>query len=355
MANSTLAADLTVEQWQKDYFTEYVRGNRFKRYMGTDESMPIQLVDDLDGKPGDTVHIGLVTKLSGAGVTGNQTLEGNEEKANTYEDHIHVDWSRNAVTVDKREARKGWVNLLEKSKPMLKNWSMELLRDTIIEKLGSAKVDGTTAYADCTDAEMDAWLVANSDRVLYGASKSNNAANDHDTCLGTIDSTNDVFTPAILMVAKRMLLDATPAIRPIKIEEDEEFYICFTGKWAFRDFKASAAYQAAAAYAAERGANNPLFRTGDLMWENIIIREIPEIGVIEDQGNGGIDVQPYYLCGAQAIGVGWAVYPTATKEEYDYGFVNGVGIEECKGVKKLMFNNKQHGLFTGFVAGVADT
>lgn len=355
MADTNVAANLTVEQWEDSYYTEYVRANRFKRYMGTDESMPIQLKEDLTKKEGETIHIGLLTKLSGPGVVGNATLEGSEERLNNFEDSISVDWLRNAVAVDKKEARKPKVDILQAAKPALRDWSMEALRDGIIDVLGSANVNGTTVYASCSEANKDAWLAANSDRVLFGAAKGNNASNDHSAALANVDSSSDTFSPAILMLARRMAVTASPAIRPIKVNEDEEYFVCFTGSLAFRDFKASAAYQAAAKDALERGENNPLFRAGDLLWENIVIREVPEIGVISGVGASTIDVQPFYLCGAQALAVAWAQRPKSIFDERDYGFVKGVGIEECRGIKKLMFNNKQHGMLTGYVAGVADT
>jgi Protein of unknown function (DUF4043) len=125
-------------------------------------------------------------------------------------------------------------------------------------------------------------------------------------------------------------------------------YLCLTGSRAFADFKASATYQAAAADAADRGPGNPLFHAGDLMWENCIIREIPEIGTMANAG--AVACQPFHVLGGQAVGVAWQQRPTAIKDEYDYGRVKGVGIEMQMGVKKLVINNKAHGQFSGFVA-----
>jgi hypothetical protein len=38
----------------------------------------------------------------------------------------------------------------------------------------------------------------------------------------------------------------------------------------------------------------------------------------------------------------------------DYGFRHGTAIEEARGVEKLVFNNIDHGIVTGFVAAAAD-
>ena len=106
--------------------------------------------------------------------------------------------------------------------------------------------------------------------------------------------------------------------------------------------------------AMQRGRSNPLFTDGDLVWDGVIIREVPEIAVIAGAGAAGIDVAPNYLCGAQAlahvIGKRWA----SKTEERDYGFVNGVAIEGFFGTEKLFYNGKQHGVCTVYTAGVAD-
>ena len=93
------------------------------------------------------------------------------------------------------------------------------------------------------------------------------------------------------------------------------------------------------------------------------MREIPEIGILSGVGAGSIDVGPVYLCGAQAVGVAWAQRTKTTTQVSDYGFRNGVGLQEMRGIEKLIFGSgagdtddlKDHGIVTGFFAGVADS
>ena len=70
MALTTARAGLTPQLWDDDFFIEYVRSNRFKRYMGTDENSIIHLKEDLTKKKGDRITFAAVNKLTGAGVTG---------------------------------------------------------------------------------------------------------------------------------------------------------------------------------------------------------------------------------------------------------------------------------------------
>lgn len=357
MALTTARTGLTPQQWDDKFFMEYVRENRFKRYMGTDENSIIQLKEDLTKKKGDKVTFAAVNKLTGAGVTGNTTLEGNEEELDTRSMAVTVAPLRHAVAVTNWDEQKSTIELRDTAKMALKMWSMEKMKTAIITALGS--INGV-AYADASEAQKDAWLVDNSDRVLFGATKSNASSNDHSTSLANIDNTSDKLSPAIISLAKRIAQSASPAIRPIRLNEDEEWFVMFCGPQAFRDLSNDTTMTQANRDARTRGMDNPLFTGGSLIWDGVIIREIPEIAAVS---NGTIDCNPNYLVGAQALGIAWAQRTKTTTQVNDYGFRNGVGVQEMRGIEKLLFGSgagdtddlKQHGVVTVWTAGVADT
>lgn len=358
MALTTARTGLTPQQWDDKFFMEYVRENRFKRYMGTDENSIIQLKEDLTKKKGDKVTFAAVNKLTGDGVTGNTTLEGNEEELDTRSMAVTVAPLRHAVAVTNWDEQKSTIELRDTAKMALKMWSMEKMKTAILTALGS--INGI-AYASASEAQKDAWLVDNSDRVLFGALKSNASSNDHSTSLATIDNTDDKLSPAIISLAKRIAQTASPAIRPIRLNEDEEWFVMFAGPQAFRDLANNSVMTQANREARQRGVeSNPLFTGGSLVWDGVIIREIPEIAAVS---NGTIDCNPNYLVGAQALGVAWAQRTKTTTQVNDYGFRNGVGVQEMRGIEKLLFGSgagdtddlKQHGVVTVWTAGVADT
>lgn len=357
MSLTTARTGLTPQQWDDKFFMEYVRENRFKRYMGTDENAIIQLKDDLTKAPGDKVTFASVNKLAGAGQTGNATLEGNEEELDSRSMAVTVAPLRHAVAVTNWDEQKSAIDLRNASKMALKLWSMEKMRTDIIRALGS--INGI-AYASASEAQKDAWLVDNADRVLFGASKSNASSNDHSTSLGNIDNSADKLTPAAISLMKRIAQTASPAIKPIRLNEDEEWFVLFANSLAFRDLSLDSTMTQANRDARERGVtSNPLFTGGSLVWDGVIIREIPEIGYVS---NGSIQVGPNYFCGAQAVGVAWAQRTKTTTQVSDYGFRNGVGIQEMRGIEKLIFGTgtgdlddlKDHGVVTGWFAAVAD-
>ena len=55
MAQTYAVAGLTPQIWDSEFFRDYVRMSRYKRYMGTDEAAIFQLKEDLTKKRGDRV------------------------------------------------------------------------------------------------------------------------------------------------------------------------------------------------------------------------------------------------------------------------------------------------------------
>lgn len=362
MATTTLATASEVQKWESNYFMEYVRNSGFKPYMGKGANSVICTKYELTSG-GKTINMPLITRLTGAGVTGSGALVGNEEALNNYNFPITVDWLRNAVEIKKPDLHWTEMDLLNAAKDALQVWSMEDLRDDVIAAMQS--IDGV-AYGTATEAQKDAWLDNNTDRVLFGSATGNldqtapagGATNDHSGSLANIDGTNDKLTAANISLMKRLAKTASAHIRPTRVNDGQgrEYFVAFANSLCFRDLKEDSVMQQANREARPRDVSaNPIFQDGDLIYDGVIIREIPEIPVISGAGASSIDVAPVFFCGAQALGVAWGQEPRSTrKKEDDYGFVQGRGIEECRGVEKMRFNNKDHGLLTGYFASVAD-
>lgn len=359
-------ANLTPEQFESELWAEYVRENQFAAYMkGGDNGMNalIHVNEDLSRKPGDTIVFATSRKLVGAGVTGNQILEGNEELLDLRSMALKIGVIRHAVAVSKWDRQKSFHDLLGVARPALKNWSMEKMRTDITTSFSS--MNGVP-FASATVTQRNEWLADNADRVLFGLNRSNNAGNVMATSLANIDSTNDKMSGRLLSKAKRLARNTHPAIRPIQVNKNGEWFVAFMPSNHFRDFKADTAVQDAYKLAMERGKDNPLFTDGDLIWDGIIVKEIPEMPVIAAAGaveGTAIDVAMTALCGAQAIGVGWAQKLQVTENERDYKFSKGVGIEEMRGIGKLRFGKNASddtsdlvdaGVFSIFAAATAD-
>ena len=350
MAFTTVNAANTEAVWDNDFFTAYVRQNRFKRYMGTTENSIIQVKEDLTKKAGDGITLPLITELTGAGVTGNGLLEGNEEALGNYGHKIEVGTIRHAVAVTDNDQQFTGISLRDAGKEMLKSWAMVKMRADIISALGSIStgVGTSVTYAAATAGQRNAWLAANSDRILMGTGVGAYTTLATDLALITSGMT---LTKDVVSKAKARAEQASPKIRPVTVGEDSETFVMFVDARAFRDLKSDLA--TTLQNAAERGDGNPLWNDGDLMYDGVVIRKIQEIASLGAVGAAGAAVSPFYLCGAQALGCAWAQRTKSTTDTRDYGFVKGVGIHEMRGIEKLVYNGKDHGVFTGFVAAAA--
>jgi N4-gp56 family major capsid protein len=360
MADSAAATGLTVKQWDAKYFKEYLQENPFSRYMGSGPNSIIQVKEDLTKKKGDAIHYALVNRLTNSAVTGSSTLEGNEEDMDSRSHELTIDQFRNAVRVPAFEDQKSAIPLRNAARDVLMDWSMEHTRNLVISALGS--INGVD-YGTANETQKDAWLVDNADRVLFGAAKGNNSSNDHSASLANIDNTADKLTPGALSLMKRMALEASPKIRPIRVNDDKRFFVAFAGPRTFRDLKNDSTITQAQRDVSVIMQNNKLFMGGDVHWDGIIVHEVDDIGVISGVGASSIDVAPVYLCGAQALGAGFAKRWESKVEEFDYGDKYGVATRAWYNIEKLNFGSgsadtddlKQHGVVTGYFAAVADS
>lgn len=360
MANTQINSGNVVTKYDAKLFREFVRENMFSPFMGTELTQPIVIKEDRDGK---IVSIPFVTKLSGNGVTGSQTLRGNGEQIGNYAFELRPTYKRNAVEFDKEQLEKPAFDMRTEARPLLRDWGLELIRDEIVQAL--CAVSNGSDYANWADSDAslrNAWAAANSDRILFGSAKSNYSGVVA-TDLAKVDASNDKLDRDIIGIAKRMAMTASPRIRPWKtMGGGYEQYVMFVGTRAYRDLYNNTTVVGNLQSAMQRAKDNPLFQPGDLMFDNVLVREIPEITTLLTDsadfvtaGNGGQPVEPCFLVGAQAIGYGLARRPTTiADDQWDYGFQPGVAIEMKHDIRKMMYNNKQHGVVTVFVDGTAD-
>ena len=366
MAETTIATALEKQKWINAYFAEYVRESGFAGYMGKAATSIIVAKMDLQEEAGKTINIPLITRLKGAGVTGNGTLDGNEEALGSYNCAISIDWRRNAVRVPKSTSYKTEIDLLNAARDMLKMWEAEQIKTDIIKALASVVTTAdTTVNLDASAAaDRDAFAAANADRILFGSAVSNYSAT-FATGLLNVDTAADKCTASMMSLAKRMAKLADPHIRPYKSSVGQEYFVAFHGSRTFRDLKADAVITQANREARPRDIeNNPLFQDGDLIYDGVIHREVPEIDAVvstgtynlNGQGAAACDVRPVFVCGQQAVGVAWGQQPTPRTDNLkDYQFRPGVAIEELVGVKKLAFNGKPQGIVTVYAAAAADS
>ena len=364
MADTSAATGLTVQQWDEKFFTDSLNASIFKPFMGSKSNSVINVKQDLTKKPGDSVTFSLVNALSNSAVTGSSTLEGNEESLVSRSQKVTIDQYRNAVRIPVLEDQFTAIPLRNAGKDALMNWNMELTRDKVITALG--QINGVD-YGTADETQKDAWLVDNTDRVLFGAVLSNHST-DHSAALANIDNTADKLTPGAISLMKRIAKTASPKIGPLKPRSGgvtSDSYVMFVPSLLLRDLTNDATFLQANREARQRGKQNPIFAGADYIFDNVAIIEVEDIGVLTNVGAGAaVDVAPCYLCGAGAVAMAWGKRPESMQEDFDYGDKQGLAIRQWFEITKMTFGTdgstdtgdlKDHGLVTGFFASVADS
>lgn len=382
MTDTTSATGLQVQKWDSQFFREYIQENPFKPYMGTSSNSIIQMKEDTV-KRYQKITFALVNKLTGAGVTGASTLEGNEEAMDTRSFAVTVDKLRNAVRVADIEQQYSAVDLRNAAKETLKDWAMEVgSMNRIIGALSDINGipfalagNGTTG---ASAAQGDAWLDDNTDRIMFGGTAATapvalatdapagGATNDLSATLTDLtvanagwDSAGDAA--AFLSRLRRKALSASPKIRPIRVSGmNQRYFVTFVHPKTMADIKNDSVIMNAQKDVSLKHQNNKLFQGGDIEWDGLIIHEVDNLNItpLATAGASSIPLAPVYLCGAQAVGHGLAKRWRSITEKFDYEDKVGVAIETIDAIEKMVFGSgstdtadlKDHGIATGFHA-----
>ena len=82
---------LAVKIWAKKLFHDTIGSTFVGKFTGKSDTSLIQLRTELSKDAGDRITVGLRPLLTGAGIQGDNTLEGNEEALSTYSDNVLID------------------------------------------------------------------------------------------------------------------------------------------------------------------------------------------------------------------------------------------------------------------------
>lgn len=387
MAEVVLATALQKQVWSTDVTREYVRESGFLPYMGTDDQSIIRIRNELKNEAGDTINFPLVQRVKGRGVRGAEVLKGNETDLGLANTAVTVDWIRQGVKVPKSTSFRTAIDIWGLVKPGLRTWSAETLRDDVIQALAQIIVPGTldanglpgtdsaVNYLLSTAGQRNTFLTNNADRVLFGNANSNSSSLNWATSLGNVTVASGRSSAAhinLLKAKAKTAGQAVPAgssanfttnIRPYKSDmtAGREWFVYFVGSREFRDLSADTTINNANLYARAREGDgmekNPLFQGGDLMYNGVIIREVPELDTLILVGAGGssADVAMGFFTGQSAVAVAYGMNPRIVEDrDEDYEFRPGMAIEELRGSKKTSFGGVQYGVVTSLVAAPAD-
>lgn len=362
MSNTISIDALRPELWQKALYEDVMRGMYFTAsgLMGEDENNIIQVKNDLMKNKGDTITIGLTTRLSGSGVSGDSELEGNEEALSSYSDAIAIDQKRFAVRLTgSLDEQKAAYDMRLDAKNKLSIRLQEFIEQQFFLKMAGCAnttlvdVNGVAYAADATWSNTGNPVTAADSAAGVGAryicANSSGAASL---------TANDLITPELISKARVKAVMASPKIQPLRIK-GENFYVLFVHPWQAYDLKNNATFSQARREAEVRGKDNPIF-TGALgVWDGVIIKEhefVPFLDVsiaghnFTATGTGtdfAVDTFRALLCGKQAgvfakakMTKGWV------EKSFDYENKTGFATGLIGGIDKVAFNSKDYAVIS---------
>jgi N4-gp56 family major capsid protein len=360
MANTQSNSNLRRQIWSKDLMVDVMRDvENGLQFAGADANNVVQIKDDLKKEKGQSVIFGMVARLSGDGVDGDNELEGNEESMSAYDESVSIDQKRNAVRLKgKLDDQKSMYDQIKPAKDNLRIWMKEFIIRQVFLKLGGVTnaglvdTNGVVYSASCAWSNTPDYIPDADEAAGIGARYICANAGGTDALAASDKMTLDLVTKAAT-IAKL----ANPQIQPLEAD-GEKFYVMYLHPLQARDIRLSSDWKTANQNARERSEKNPVFRarSGLLVQRAAAgerVRAVAEHGGLGQQlprrrgrhGLRGHDAARALLCGRQAAGLAEVNNPDAlVVETFDYQNKDGVAASFLGGIQKLMFNNKEFGV-----------
>jgi len=317
------------------------------RFMGSGANALCQIKNEVH-EVGNKVTYGLQMQLAGSGVSGDDTLEGQEEGLVLYNDSLTVNQLRHAV----RSAGK----MSEQRVPFsVRAEARDGLADWWADKIDTAFFNQLAGY-DPSDVRLSGLNSVTSPstnrKIIYdqnGTTHSTEASLD----------ASDTFNLQLIDWAVEKAETATPLIRPVRYM-GERYYCMFlhpfqvtslrtntnTGQW--QDIQK-------AAMQGGQVSKNPIF-TGALgVYNNVILHKSTRVPTPSS------NVYRAVFAGAQSAGIAFGRETTNAntfswaEELFDYGNQLGVAAGAIWGLKKCIFNSEDYGTIVVSTYGAAKT
>jgi N4-gp56 family major capsid protein len=336
---------LAVEHFQRELDKEALKRTSVLQFMGTDSNSLLQIKEGPNKDAGDRVTCGLRMQLDGAGVSGDDTLEGQEEALTVYNDTIYVDQLRHAVRSAGRasEQRVPFSTRME-ALDGLADWHADRMDTSFFVQIAGAnhayasnKYKGMQAATDpITASDTDHYHLPEAQTTEAGvASKSASA----------------VFKLTLIdrLVTKAKTI--SPVIRPITMR-GSKYYVLFLHPLQVEDLRTSTSsmqWRDIQLGAIQGGdiTENPIF-TGALgVYNGTILHENTRVPAANTTPTAG-GVYRAIFCGAQSASVAFGMGHSAGQHSwveslFDYDNQLGVAAGKIWGLKKLRFNSKDFG------------
>ena len=379
MANTNFAS-LTSEQltaWSRDFWRVARNMSFVNQFAGTGSNAMVQRVTELTkSEKGARAVITLLADMTGDGITGDYTLEGNEEALRAYDITVSLDQLRFANRIAGRMAdQKSVVNFRETSRDALAYAMADRMDQLAFLTLagisythktnGALRPTSATAGHELVDLEFASDVAAPSSARHLRTDGDDIVTGDTTALVAT-----DKFKYRHIVDLKAYAKDNY--IRGIRGAGNDEVFHLFVTPQQMADLKLDNDFLTNVRNAGVRGSSNQLFAgSSSLMVDGVMVHEFRHVfstegattGTSAEAGDPGYkwganaDVvgARALFCGAQALAMADIGMPEVVEDTFDYGNQSGISIGKIFGLRKPKYNSDYNGSTQDFGVIALDT
>ena len=367
MANTNFAA-LTSEQltiWSRDFWRVARNMSFINQFAGSGSNAMVQRISELtQSEKGARAVLTLLADMTGDGIVGDNTLEGNEESLRAFDIVVTIDQLRFANRLSGRLAdQKSVVNFREHSRDALAYAMadrMDQLAFLTLSGIGYNLKNNGGLRASMNSGQ-------NLNDLEFSSAVSAPTSNRH----RRVDATGGLVAGDVTaMDAADKLSYSTIVdlkayakdnyIRGLRGAGNDETFHLFVTPQVMADLKLDSDFLANVRQAGVRGPGSSLFSgSSSLMVDGVMIHEFRHVfntnsaltGTSANAGAAGykwgadadVNGSRCIFAGAQALAMADIGIPEIVEDTFDYGNQNGISIGKIFGLKKPVYHSDHSG------------
>jgi len=366
-----------LQTWSRDFWRVARNMSFVNQFAGTGQNALVQRVTELTkSEKGTKANITLLADMTGDGITGDNTLEGNEEALRAYDITIELDQLRFANRIAGRMAdQKTVVNFREQSRDALAYAMTDRM-----DQLSFLTLSGV-AYTHKTNGGLRATSSSAGHELVdleFASDVSAPTGDRHRRISGTSIAAGD--TTAVTATDKlgyKHIVELKAYakdnyIRGIRGAGNDEIFHMFVTPQQMANLKLDSDFLANVRNAGVRGASNSLFSgSASLMVDGVMIHEFRHVFSTEGATSGtssnagaagykwGADADVSgaraLFCGAQSLAMADIGLPDIVEDTFDYENQAGISIGKIFGLRKPKYNSDISGSVQDFGVICLDT
>lgn len=277
------SAFLAVDTARVSYFNRKFMG------VGPESGMPIQMLPELENEAGENITFDLNMQLRQAPIEGDDVQEGTEEALKFFTDNVYIDQMRGGVNTGGRMTRKRTVHDLRKlARKRQSEWWGRVFDELFFMYLSGARGVATEYIfpTNYTGFASNAFAAPDAEHIVYAGSATSKATTEVANIM-SLAIVDKLKSRAVMMGGGSQ---GTPQIQPIMINGEEHFVLLMS-PWQEFDLRTATGtagwldLQKAAAGA--EGRNNPIFKGGLGLYNDVVLHSHKGVIRFSDYGAGG--------------------------------------------------------------------